>query len=99
MREGDHLFITATSDVLTKLLRNLGIITHKAKRVILCGGGRIGYYLAEHLARDGVAVQLIEQDEERCVELSDKLPQGVCVIQGDASSQCTVRQRGRFEEL
>ncbi len=31
LREGDHLFITATSDVLTKLLRNLGIITHKAK--------------------------------------------------------------------
>ena len=94
LREGDHLFITATSDVLTKLLRNLGIITHKAKRVILCGGGRIGYYLAEHLARDGVAVQLIEQDEERCVELSDKLPQGVCVIHGDASSQFLLESEG-----
>ena len=94
LREGDHLFITATSDVLTKLLRNLGIITHKAKRVILCGGGRIGYYLAEHMARDGVAVQLIEKDEERCLELSDKLPKGVCVIHGDASSQFLLESEG-----
>ena len=46
LREGDHLFITATAEMLTQLLRNLGIITHKAKRVIICGGGRIGYYLS-----------------------------------------------------
>ena len=63
LREGDHLFITATAEMLTQLLRNLGIITHKAKRVIICGGGRIGYYLSTWLAKEGVSVLLIEQDE------------------------------------
>ena len=62
LQEGDRVFVTAPSDNLTILLKNLGVITHKAKRVIICGGGRIGYYLAERLARDGVTVQLIEQD-------------------------------------
>ena len=51
LREGDHVFITATSENLTLLLQNLGVITHKAKRVMICGGGRIGYYLAERLAK------------------------------------------------
>ena len=87
LREGDHLFITATAEMLTQLLRNLGIITHKAKRVIICGGGRIGYYLSTWLAKEGVSVLLIEQDEARCEELSGKLPPEVCIIHGDASSQ------------
>ena len=80
LREGDHLFITATAEMLTQLLRNLGIITHKAKRVIICGGGRIGYYLSTWLAREGVSVQLIEQDEARCEELSGKLPPEGAVV-------------------
>ena len=94
LREGDHLFITATAEMLTQLLRNLGIITHKAKRVIICGGGRIGYYLSTWLAREGVSVQLIEQDEARCEELSGKLPPEVCIIHGDASSQFLLESEG-----
>lgn len=39
LMEGDRVFVTAPTNVLTTLLRNLGIITHKAKRVILCGEG------------------------------------------------------------
>ena len=86
LREGDRIFVTAPTDSLTTLLKNLGIITHKVKRVILCGGGRISYYLAELLQKSGITVQLIEQDRERCVELSNLLP-NVCVIHGDASNQ------------
>lgn len=40
---GDRIFVTAPTNVLTTLLKNLGIITHKAKRVILCGGGRVSF--------------------------------------------------------
>ncbi len=46
------------------------------------------------LAKEGVAVQLIEQDEERCEEFSDKLPPDVCVIHGDASSQFLLESEG-----
>lgn len=80
--------------MLTQLLRNLGIITHKAKRVIICGGGRIGYYLSTWLAKEGVGVLLIEQDEARCEELSGKLPPEVCIIHGDASSQFLLESEG-----
>ena len=93
LRKGDRIYVTATSENLTMMLKNIGVITHKARRVIICGGGRIGYYLAEGLVKTGVTVQLIEQDEKRCVELAERLP-GVYVIQGDASSQFMLESEG-----
>ncbi len=94
LREGDHVFFTATSENLTFMLQNLGVITRRAKRVMICGGGRIGYYLAERLARDKVQVQLIEQNGDRCEELAEELPEEVCVIHGDASSQFLLESEG-----
>lgn len=94
LRERDRIFITAPSENLTTLLRNLGVITHKVNRVMICGGGRIGYYLAERMVRDGVTVQIIEKDEQRCMELSDKLPPDVYVIHGDASNQFLLESEG-----
>ena len=46
---GDRIFVTAPTDTLETLLKNLNIITHKVKRVMLCGGGRLSYYLAKQL--------------------------------------------------
>ena len=65
LREGDRIFVTASADTLTILLKNLGIITHKVKRVILCGGGRVSYYLAKQLQSGGINVQIIERDLDR----------------------------------
>lgn len=93
IRAGDRLFVTAPSENLTLLLKNLGIITHKAKRVMICGGGRIGYYLAEQLIKNGVTVQIIEKDEERCRELAEQLD-GAYVIHGDASNQDLLMSEG-----
>jgi trk system potassium uptake protein TrkA len=93
LREGDRIFVTAPTDTLTVLLKNLGIITHKVKRVILCGGGRVSYYLAKQLEKSGINVQIIERDPERCRLLASMLPK-CCIIQGDASSQYLLDSEG-----
>jgi len=93
LREGDRIFVTAPSDVLAVLLKNLGVITHKVKRVMLCGGGRLSFYLAQDLQREGMNVTLIEQDHDRCVELAELLPR-VNVIHGDASKQELLDSQG-----
>ena len=62
LREGDRIFVTASTDILAILLKNLGVITHKVKRVILCGGGRVSYYLAKLLEKSGMGVQIIERN-------------------------------------
>lgn len=93
LREGDRIFVTAPSNELTTLLHNLGIITHKVKRVLVCGGGRVTFYLAKQLAKSGIAVQIVEQDAERCVNLASQLPHA-SIIQGDASSEFLLESEG-----
>lgn len=93
LREGDRIFVTASADTLTILLKNLGIITHKVKRVILCGGGRVSYYLAKQLQSGGINVQIIERDLDRCNHLAVILP-NICIIHGDASSQFLLESEG-----
>lgn len=93
LREGDRIFVTAPSNELTTLLHNLGIITHKVKRVLVCGGGRVSFYLAKQLEKSGIAVQIVEQDAERCVELAKLLPH-TSIIQGDASSEFLLESEG-----
>lgn len=93
LKEGDCIFVTASSKVLTLLLKNLNIITKKTKRVTLCGGGKITYYLARLLVRDGISVQIVDNNLSRCKELADLLPE--CnIIHGDASNETLLESEG-----
>ena len=83
LKAGDKIFVTAPSVNLALLLKNLGIVTHKTRRVIIAGGSTIGYYLADALQDDRIRVTLIEKSAERCQKLAELLPQAN-VIRGDA---------------
>lgn len=96
LREGDRIFVTAPTENLSILLKNLGIITHKVKRVIICGGGRMSYYLASRLEKSGINVQIIERDRERCDHLAAILP-NACIIHGDVSNQFLLESEGVSE--
>ena len=85
LKEGDRIFVTAPTGDLTTLLKNLGIITRKVRDVMLCGGGRVSYYLADLLQKDNISVQILERDYERCVELATALP-NTSVIHADCSN-------------
>ena len=93
LREGDRIFITAPTANLSTLLRNLGLVAKRARRVILCGGGRVSYYLSQQLCKVGVSVTLIEKDLNRCRELAALLPD-VSVIHGDATDQALLESQG-----
>lgn len=93
LREGDRIFVTAPTENLTILLKNLGIITRRVRNVILCGGGRVSYYLASLLKKDRISVKLIEQDRKRCTELATLLPDAN-IIHGDATEQALLENEG-----
>ena len=93
MKSGDRIFVTAPPSELTIFLKNIGVITRRAKRVILCGGGRVSYYLAQLLLKDGIMVEIIEQDYERCRALANQLPEAT-VVHGDASSEALLEKEG-----
>ena len=86
LQAGDRIFVTAPADNLALLLKNLGIVRHKVRRVMIAGGGTLAYYLADLLRDSPMELTVIEQDRERCVELATLLPR-VNVINGDAREQ------------
>ena len=96
LREGDRIFVTAPTENLTTLLKNLGILTRRVRRVMICGGGRISYYLAKNLEQHGIAVQLIEQNYDRCQVLAAQLP-NTSIIHGDCTDQNLLESEGLSE--
>ena len=93
LREGDRIFVTAPRENLTILLRNLGIIAKKARNVMLVGGGKVSFYLAQQLAQDGIGAKIIEHDPERCRELAELLPD-TDIILGDGTDMDLLEGEG-----
>ena len=93
LREGDRIFVTAPTNNMATLLKNLGIITRRVRNVILCGGGRVSYYLASLLEKDGMHVQIIESSRDRCEELAALLPD-TTIIHGDGTDQDLLNSQG-----
>lgn len=93
LEAGDRIFVTAPTADLSVLLKNLGIITRKVRKVLICGGGRVSHYLAEKLCKSGISVSLIERNYDRCVALAAALPD-VTVVHGDATDQNLLESQG-----
>lgn len=93
LKEGDRIFVTAPTANLAMLLKNLGIVTKKVRNVLLCGGGRVSYYLADLLKDDRMSVRILEKDLNRCTALAQLL-EDTTVIHGDCSSQATLEDQG-----
>ena len=92
-QENDRVFVTAPTKDLTILLKNLGIITRRVRQVMLCGGGRVSFYLASALAKSGISVKIIEKNYERCHEFASLLP-NASLIHGDGSDMELLESEG-----
>ena len=93
LQEGDRIFVTASTSDLALLLKNLNIVTRRVRQVLLCGGGRVSFYLADFLKKDGISVKLLEKNRERCLALAERLPD-TTVIHGDCSNQAVLEDQG-----
>lgn len=69
---------------MTKFCKKIGLYVQKIKNVMLVGGGRIAYYLAKSLEGTGMKIKIIESDHDRCLTLSELLPEAL-IIHGDGS--------------
>ena len=96
LRTGDRVFVTAPRENLTILLKNLGIIPKKARNVLLIGGGKVSFYLAQQLSAENVGAKIIEQDIGRCRELAELLP-NTDIIHGDGTDMELLEGEGLSE--
>lgn len=93
LKTGDRIFVTAKTDTLTQLIKNLGIYEHRVRRAMIVGGGRLGYHLAKQLLASGIKVKIIEKEEATCHYLAELLPKA-SIIHGEGDSQDLLDSEG-----
>lgn len=93
LQPGDNIYVTANSQHLATLIKQLDISKQKVRDVIIVGGSRIAYYLALECIHSGISVKIIEQNADRSRELAEALPKAV-VIEADGSRQEVLMAEG-----
>ena len=78
---------------MLKFFRSIGEFQKQARNVMLLGGSRTAYYLADMLTSGGASVKIIERDEKTCNELCEALPKAV-IIHGDGAEQELLMEEG-----
>jgi len=90
---GDRLHIAASHKEIERFFERIGNRKKRIKNVLICGGGRVGYYLARNLCTMGMQVKIIELKHDKCEFLCEQLPE-VTVIQGDATDHDLLLEEG-----
>jgi trk system potassium uptake protein TrkA len=88
----DHLMLLCDS----KALPNLRMMLHETQtthKIMIVGGGMVGFYLARRLETMGLDIKLIELNAERCAEIADKLSDTM-ILNGDGSDIALLREEG-----
>lgn len=94
LRAGDKLHIAASHNEIEDFFKKIGNRKNKVKKVMICGGGHVGYYLAKQLSLLGMQVKIIEMNYERCEKLLELLPEDVTVINGDGTDHELLDEEG-----
>ncbi len=90
---GDVLYVTGAPREVAKALRKAGVIANPVRSVILGGGGRISYYLAQELLKSNLSVKIIERSRDAAHNIAELLPDAV-VINGDVTDHDLMQEEG-----
>ena len=83
---GDIVYFISTEASLIDTLKMFDKREEEFKRVLIVGGGMIGYRLAKRLEKKSIQTKIIEQNQERCSMLAENLDKAV-VLCADGSDQ------------
>ena len=91
----DHLYLIAKREGVPAILKFLGKDNIEVNKVMILGGSEIGEMVAGQLMRQQLdAVKIIDIDKQRCRELTEKLPGGLLVANGDARNSDFLVEEG-----
>ena len=90
---GDVLYVTGAPREVAKALRKAGVLANPVRSVILGGGGRISYYLAQELLKSNISVKIIERNKESAHMIAELLPDAV-VLNGDVTDHELLQEEG-----
>lgn len=97
LHSGDYISIVLPLYEISGVLKKIGIEAKPIRSIMITGGSKIAYYLAEKLSRGKQQVKIIEKDFDKCQSLSEQLP-NTMILCGDASDEELLEEEG-IEEV
>ena len=73
IKEGDRIHLTSDAKELTNFLSEINVVKQPIKNVMIVGGDKVAYYLAQELSKSKYKVKLIEKNKQYAEELAEKL--------------------------
>jgi trk system potassium uptake protein TrkA len=80
---GDRVVMIGKEEAIQEICTWFEIKNH-TKKVLVVGGGKVGFYLIKLLSKKGFAITLVENDFKRCDMIAEYLP-NITVINGDGT--------------
>ena len=91
--EGDRIHFASDAKTLGDFLAEANLVKSPLKNVMIVGGGKIGFYLADALSKKRYKVKLIENSKPLSEELAELLPR-VTVINGNGTQHDLLIEEG-----
>ena len=79
----DLVFIISKREGMDMLMKYLGKRNIEVDKVMILGGSPIAEMVAKQLSKQIDSIKMIEMNKEKCLDLSEKLPSNVIVVNGD----------------
>ena len=79
----DLVFIISTRDGMDALMGYLGKQDIEVNSLMILGGSPTAEIVAKQMAKQLDSIKLIEMNKAKCLELSERLPDNVIVVNGD----------------
>ena len=93
IRGGDRISVVSKPELAARFFKKAEINIGRSRDVMILGGGKVSYYLAQRLLKAGANVKIIEKNAQRCDELSEMLHDAV-IIHGDCMDQDLLLSEG-----
>ena len=93
IQQDDHIYLVASREHMDELGEMFAQLQRPVNNVVILGGGRVGFLVAEGLHKHGISVKVIEKDISRSEEIAAKL-EGATVLQGDGTDRDFLIEQG-----
>ncbi|MCD4702841.1 MAG: Trk system potassium transporter TrkA [Methanosarcinaceae archaeon] len=93
IKPNDHMVIIGESNSMHNIANMFGKTNRRRRRIMIIGGGVVGFYLAKLLSKTNIDIKIIEMDKERCNFVADSLP-NVLVLNSDGADINLLKEEG-----
>ncbi|WP_424005550.1 Trk system potassium transporter TrkA (plasmid) [Haloarcula salina] len=93
LKPGDDVIVIGSPESVQIFAHELVPDTEGKPNILIVGGSDVGYHTARLLQERGLKPRLVEQDQDRALELAESLD-GTTVLEADATDRVFLQQEG-----